>query len=102
LPGVYKVRGGEETIALAVNIPPDESLITPLGIEHLEQRKIRLGEGASPEEAAVIRQQMRDAELERKQKYWRPMIIVTLIALIGETWLAGRRSVVSQQPEGSQ
>jgi hypothetical protein len=98
-PGIYTVRGGEEPIALAVNLTPRESETAPMEHEQLEQRGVRLGEGRTPEQDAELRRQKRREELEREQKMWRYMIVVALVTLIGETWLAGRKSGKSHQPQ---
>ncbi len=98
-PGLYTLHGGEEPIALAVNLAAGESQTARLEVEQLERRGVRLGAGLSAKEDADRRRQLRDVELENKQKLWRHLIVVALAALIGETWLAGRKSGISQQPE---
>ncbi len=44
--------------------------------------------------------QMRDLELESKQKLWQWLISGALLLLITETWLAGRLTVKKTKDEG--
>ena len=89
-PGVYAVettKGGRE---FAVNLDPSESKTAPLPVETLEQFGCRLAMNASRlENEREMMRQMQNAELEGRQKLWRPLILAVISVLIVETWLAG-------------
>jgi hypothetical protein len=73
-----------------VNLDPAESRTAPLNVETLEQFGCRL---ANPARRPVDREQLRqlrNAELEGRQKLWRWLILAAIGVLIAETWLAGR------------
>ena len=73
-----------------MNLDPAESRTTPLAVETLEQLGCKL---SRPSREAVDRdhlRQMQNAELEGRQKLWRPLILAAIGVLIVETWLAGR------------
>ncbi len=73
----------------AVNLAAAESKTAPLDVEELSQRGVRLGAELTRAELAEQRRQMRDVELENRQKLWRWLIVAALVVLIVETWLAG-------------
>jgi hypothetical protein len=89
-PGIYAVetaRGGRE---FAVNLDPTESITTPLEVETLERFGCRMAMSEARVEAErEATRQMQNAELEGRQKLWRPMILAALSVMIVETWLAG-------------
>jgi hypothetical protein len=89
-PGLYTAEVGAERKRFAVNVDPAESRLAPLPLDELE----RFGAPIDTEETAkakLMAQQPRQAaaEIENRQKIWRWLILVTLVALLGETWLAG-------------
>ena len=92
LPGVYTISmadGGSRSFA--VNLDPLESKTSPLAVETLEKLGVRLASG--PAKEALDREhlrQLQNAELEGRQKLWRPLILAAIGVLILETWLAGR------------
>ena len=91
-PGVYAVTAGPSGYEFAVNVDPQESRTTPLEIEKLEQLGCRM---ANPAVESVDREhtrQMREAELENRQKLWQWLILTAACVLVGETWLASRLS----------
>ena len=90
-PGLYNLTSpGKATFA--VNLAPAESQTAPLPEERLAGLKLPLGpvssEGTAKTEAR--RQAMLDAELEKKQQWWRWLIGGAIILAILETWLGGR------------
>jgi hypothetical protein len=100
-PGVYTLASADKTESFAVNLAASESLTSPLDSAQLEQRGVLLaGKELTAEEEAQQQRQMRDVELEGQQKMWRHLILIALVALIGETWLAGRRARASSLPPG--
>ncbi|MCC9608001.1 BatA domain-containing protein [Blastopirellula sp. JC732] len=92
VPGIYTlIDAGNET-KFAVNVADAESETDPLDVGRLEQFNVVLG--AAPTQAAQLDQlrQLRDAELENRQKIWK-WLVVAVLALLGvETLLAARRS----------
>lgn len=92
MPGIYTLfHDGQET-AFAVNLADAESETDPLPQERLEQLGIVLG--TSPTQAEQLEQmrQLRDIELESRQKIWKWLIVAVLILLGIETLLAARRT----------
>ena len=73
-----------------MNLDPSESKTAPLAVETLEQFGCRLAMSASRvENDREVMRQMQSAELEGRQKLWRPLILAAIGVLIVETWLAG-------------
>ena len=101
-PGIYELRTGEGSDYFAVNVPLAESQTKPLDRSELEQRGVKLGNQRSMSEIQQQQRQMRDVELESRQKLWRWGILAALLAVALETWLADRRprpgSVPAPQP----
>lgn len=88
-PGVYQLVSPAQSTPLAVNLGTQESLVEPMDTGLLEQAGIRLGKMATASEKVEIERQRRDTELENRQKLWRWMLMVALLALFVETALSG-------------
>ena len=88
-PGIYTIEFGQDTRRFAVNLNPAELQTSPMEVERLEQRGVRLGKQASRAEEAQRRRQKRDAELEQKQKVWQTILVIAVGLLLIETILAG-------------
>jgi hypothetical protein len=91
-PGVYTVDISGESRSFAVNLDPLESKTSPLPVETLEQFGCRLVNRSHKASDSELERQMRNAELESRQRLWRWLILAATLVLISETWLAGRRS----------
>jgi hypothetical protein len=91
-PGLYTVDTPGGARSFAVNLDPSESKTSPLHVETLEQLGCRLVNQARREADREHLRQLHNAELESRQKFWRWLILATVIVLIIETWLAGRLS----------
>ncbi len=91
-PGVYALAGAKGPIRFAVNIDPTESDTASLPDEALEQLGVRLAGKVLPEQDAAALQQLRDVELESRQRMWQWLLAAALVVLVVETWLAGRLS----------
>lgn len=92
-PGIYRlVRPDGDQLAFAVNLSTSESRTTPMGAEQLEHRGVQLGRQLTATEQIERNRQLRDIELEKRQKVWRWLILAAMITLMTETWLAGRLS----------
>lgn len=98
-PGVYRWTSQGRTSQFAVNVSPAESRTAPFAVEELQQRGAKLGRHATRAELAAERRQMRDIELEGRQKLWQWLIAAALAVLVAETWLAGRLAVRSPAAE---
>ncbi len=89
-PGIYGVKTAKGPREFAVNLDPLESKTSPLNVETLEQSGCRLAKSAAHTEGErEVQRQMQNAELEGRQKLWRPLILAVISILIVETWLAG-------------
>ncbi|HEY8504664.1 MAG TPA: hypothetical protein VIL46_08785, partial [Gemmataceae bacterium] len=91
-PGVYTLERAGGGAEFAVNLDPRESLTSPTAVESLEQMGCRLAGRAPRGDEAERLRQMRDIELEGRQKVWRWLVLAVIGVLLAETWLAGRRS----------
>lgn len=95
-PGFYQLtnREGQAPVAVwAVNLPPSESETTPMGLEQLEALGAVVKQGVVESKAAPVsaetRQNVANAELERRQRLWRWALVAALGLLVAETVLAG-------------
>jgi hypothetical protein len=89
-PGIYSIDTPEGPRTFAVNLEPSESKTAPLEPEMLEQFGCRLAKSAARVEVErETARQLKNAELEGRQKLWRPLILAAMATLIVETWLAG-------------
>lgn len=91
-PGIYAVRQAERRFAFSVNLAARESDTAPLDLERLEQAGVTLGDQPAPSQELERQQQLRDVELEGRQKFWRWLIALALGVIIAETAWAARHS----------
>lgn len=87
--------GGEAVAVLAVNVPPSESVLTPMDTAEL-LLGVQANRAVAPgDQAASTASALSDAELERRQSPWRVLLLIALAALTLETVMAtrGRRGV---------
>ena len=91
-PGIYTLRtkGGDRPFA--VNLAGRESVTLPIEVELLERLHVQLGTQASQSEEYDRLRQLRDRELESKQKLWKWLVLAALFVVGAETWLAGKRA----------
>jgi hypothetical protein len=102
-PGVYVLKSAEGERPFAVNLAGTESQTVPLEVEQLEQfeeLRERLGTQATQSEEYERLRQLRDRELESKQKLWKWLVVAALVVVGAETWLAGKRAKRSQDVSG--
>lgn len=99
-PGIYIARTTPKATRFAVNLSALESQTSPLELEKLEQFGVRMGAVVTRAEMVERLRQQRDTELESRQKIWRWMLVLAILALILETFLAGRanRQLLSGAP----
>ena len=89
LPGVYRLNRGDAERFFAVNLAAEEGRTAPRELGELEDLGVRLGRQPTRAELVKKQRQMQNAELEKRQKLWRWLIVAALGVLITETWLAG-------------
>ncbi len=99
-PGVYEITTMTPPFRFAVNLDPGESNTSRMDPGQLEQYGLRLGKQATQTEEIERERQLRDTELENRQKIWRWLIAVVICLVITETWLAGRRPVTTAGQTG--
>ena len=89
-PGIYRLSAGGRETPVAVNLPPDEARTAPVAVEELERFGAKLGTAETAAELVARQRQLRQAELESRQKLWRWVIVAVLGLLAVETFVAGR------------
>lgn len=99
-PGVYRYSSAEDSWSFAVNLAPRESDTAPIEPAKLESFGVKLGRHLSQSEQAQRDRQLRDTELESRQKIWKWLIVGALCVLGMETLLAGWRSRAPAAPLG--
>ena len=92
-PGLYEVQQGTQQYKFAVNLAASETQTEALLPDRLEQLGLRLGKQRSVESLKADQRQMRNKELEGKQKLWRWGIVVALVFVALETLLSSQSAV---------
>jgi hypothetical protein len=101
-PGIYEFRDGESSHRFAVNLDESESHTEPLGEDALERFEVILGKNVTTQQAKENQRQLRDRELENRQRLWQ-WLLVTALGLLGlETFLGARWSRRRTGAEGEQ
>jgi hypothetical protein len=99
-PGLYAMSSGTNTIRFAVNVDPRESRTDVLAREELEQFGVLLGNNTATDAlTSDDKRQLKNAELEGKQKLWRWLIVAALVVLSLEILAAGRLARPATSPE---
>ena len=74
-----------------MNLPTEECRTAPLALDDLEKLGVRLA--GAPENVLRASEQARlltgRTEIESQQQIWRRIVLILLIALLIEIWLAG-------------
>lgn len=91
-PGIYTLITKDRELPYAVNLADAESETDLMDPARLEGLGVNLGRQATPEEERELARQLRDTELESRQKIWKWLVVAVLVILSVETFLAGRRS----------
>lgn len=76
----------------AVNVDRRESETDLLAIEQLERLNVQVGQHQTAEAELAQFRQLRDRDLENKQKIWKWLIVLAIGLLILETYYAGRKA----------
>lgn len=98
LPGVYQWNEGDQSTPFAVNLHQAESRTEPLGDDALEQFGVKLDSGQSIEATQERQRQLRDRELEGRQRIWQWLLVAALGLLGLETWIGSRAGKQSHEP----
>jgi hypothetical protein len=91
-PGLYEVPSAQPPLRFAVNLAPEESKTAPLSLDEFERLGVPVKQPPSVAAERVEQQrqqQLHVAELEARQKLWRHLLVLALVVLMAETWLAG-------------
>ena len=88
-PGVYRFSDGEDSRDFAVNLDESESRTEALGDTELERFGVTLGKQLSTSQTLANQRQLRDIELEGRQRLWQWLLVSALVLLGIETWLGG-------------
>lgn len=99
-PGVYTLASGGSEQSFVVNLASSESDTAPLDFEQLEQRGVNLGTQASRQDEFDRLRQLRDTELESRQKLWKWFVVAALVFVGFEMCLSGWRARQSTQASG--
>ena len=91
-PGIYTLQSPAGDRQFAANLAKSESDTTPLEQESLEKLQVQIGTQATQSEEYDRLRQLRDRELESKQKLWKWLVALALVVVGAETWLAGKRA----------
>ena len=108
IPGIYRLvpsstsdAADSQEYLFAVNMARMESESGAIPVEQLEVFGLRVGEQPSATEEMAQLREMRDREIENRQKFWKWLIVGAILLLLGETWLASRtetKSVAAVDP----
>jgi hypothetical protein len=90
-PGIYELNIDGTSHSFAVNLAASESDTAAMEVEQLEQFGVKLGTQPSRAEEYQRLRQLRDGELESRQKIWKWLVVAALCILGLEMWIAGRR-----------
>jgi hypothetical protein len=90
-PGIYELNIDGTPQSFAVNLAASESDTAAMEVEQLEQFGVKLGTQPSRAEEYQRLRQLRDGELESRQKIWKWLVVAALCILGLEMWIAGRR-----------
>jgi len=89
-PGIYHLHGQDASQAIGVNLDPRELNTSPQDPYVLEQFGVQMGHVDHGRTAEIAARQMRDRELESRQRLWWWLVAAATVILLVETWLAGR------------
>lgn len=93
-PGIYRAFPadgfGSEGLPFAVNLAPQESVTERRDVTELEKFGMRLGLQNSRTQEMELQRQLRDQELEGKQRLWQWLAATCVVLLVAETLIAAR------------
>jgi hypothetical protein len=80
--------GVTETL-FAVNVDRAESETSAITVAQIEMFQVNVGEQKTAAGELAQMREMRERDIEDRQKIWKWLIVAAIVLLIGETWLAG-------------
>ena len=90
VPGIYHITSPTTRKSFAVNLAGEESRTEPLDVTELEKFGVKRRTSETLATLQERQRQMRDMELETRQKLWQWLLLIVLFILAAETLLAGR------------
>jgi hypothetical protein len=88
-PGIYAIADGGSDRRIAVNLDNLESRTETMEVDALERFGISLAKTLSTAEELNNQRQLRDRELESRQRLWQWLLVAALVLLGTETFLGG-------------
>ncbi len=88
-PGIYEYSDAEIRRRFAVDLDESESRTEPLEDAELERFGVILGRRLTHAQTQTRLRQLRDMELEGRQRLWQWLLVAGLVLLALETWLGG-------------
>lgn len=92
-PGIYRFawtdRDGPRTASIAANLDPLESRTDALGLDEIRALGVPLPDIVEARLTTDEKRQLLARELESRQRFWQWVILMGIVLLLIETWLAG-------------
>ena len=92
-PGIYNFawtdRNGPRTTSIAANLDPLESRTDALGLDEIRSLGVPLPDTVEARLTSDEKRQLLARELESRQRFWQWVILIGILLLLVETWLAG-------------
>jgi Mg-chelatase subunit ChlD len=92
-PGIYRFawtdRDGPRTSSIAANLDPLESRTDALGLDEIRALGVPLPDIVEARLTSDEKRQLLARELESRQRFWQWVILIGIVLLLIETWLAG-------------
>ncbi len=92
-PGIYRFawtdRDGPRTSSIAANLDPLESRTDALGLDEIRALGVPLPDIVEARLTSDEKRQLLARELESRQRFWQWVILIGIVLLMIETWLAG-------------
>tara|TARA_R110002072_G_scaffold173600_2_gene328288 strand:+ start:60839 stop:62950 length:2112 start_codon:yes stop_codon:yes gene_type:complete len=102
-PGIYSFawtdRDGPGTASIAANLDPLESRTDALGLDEIRALGVPLPDVVEARLTSDEKRQLLARELESRQRFWQWVILIGIVLLLIETWLAGHLASGASQNE---
>jgi len=93
-PGIHALKSSTDSqladLKIAVNIDPSESQIDTMPVDQISALGVEVGTHNTTQEEVEQQRELRDFELENRQKLWKWLVVGAIALIIAESWLAGR------------
>ena len=104
-PGIYNFawtdRDGPRTASIAANLDPLESRTDSLGLDEIRALGVPLPDVVEARLTSDEKRQLLARELESRQRFWQWVILIGIVLLLIETWLAGHLAGATQSETAS-